>query len=147
MTINKFLLNSIPKDQKRLFFNTIQNSTYDCSNYFYELREAASRVTQIVWISYLKISCEEFWLLVKASKNSLVLIYCYWTILTDSEWDFGEMEESKIKLIDFMGCESKEHSNWKEYPDRRQNILSGIEKWKSFNKNETKIRMNKNRIM
>ena len=93
------------------------------------------------------MSCEEFWLLVKASKNSLVLIYCYWTILTDSEWDFGEMEESKIKLIDFMGCESKEYSNWKEYPDRRQNILSGIEKWKSFDKNETKIRVNKNRII
>ena len=93
------------------------------------------------------MSCAEFWLLVKASKNSIALSYCWWTILTDSEWDFGEMEDCKIKQIDFMGCGSKEYSNWKEYPDRRQNILSGIEKWKSFNTNETKIIMNNKRVI
>ena len=80
------------------------NSTYldkifPCSNIFLELRHAVSRVTKHIKISYLELKGKEFCQLVRASIHALKLEINHCKILTDTKFDFGEMEGCKIESL------------------------------------------------
>ena len=74
----------------------------------------------------MKITNSEFCSLVSAGKNSEEIKFSACTILTDVEWDFGEMENSRIQTLDFFQSGSSNKSNWKSEFGRFINIIIGI---------------------
>ena len=78
------------------------NVVYPCS-FFLEFTYAVSRVTDYIEIWRLEFSSKEFSQLIKASKQSKELRFIECRILTDSEINFGQMEESNIHKITMEG--------------------------------------------
>ena len=69
---------------------------FPCSNIFLELRHAVSRVTDCISICRLELKGKEFCQLVRASIHALELEFWNCKILTDTEFDLGQMEGCKI---------------------------------------------------
>ena len=81
----------------------------------------------------MKVSKSEFCSLVEKAKNAEMIGFSSWTILTDSEWDFGDMKESKVQLLHFNYSGDSNHSNWNSFfSNRFNNIISGISKSKGL---------------
>ena len=72
---------------------------FPCSNIFLELRHAVSRVTKHIIIARLELKGKEFCQLVRASIHAFELDFYNCKILTDTEFDFGEMEGCKIESL------------------------------------------------
>ena len=98
---------------------------FPCSNIFLELRHAVSRVTDRIIISYLELKGKEFCQLVRASIHAHKLAFWNCKILTDTEFDFGEMEGCKIEtlLIDY---DHKVYDSQSDYEVTVMKILVAI---------------------
>ena len=92
------------------------------------LREAFSKWTEKIHLDKVVLSWYEFCSLVKASRGVKVLMIQNCTILTDYEWDFGNMHDCKIEILDLRECGNKSYSNWNVNKNRLDNILNGIDR-------------------
>ena len=70
------------------------------SSIFLELRHAVSRVTDNIEISYLELKGKEFCQLVRASIQVSELEFFNCKILTETKFDFGQMEGCKIHTLE-----------------------------------------------
>ena len=86
---------SSSRDSKSIYIYKVSH----CSNIFLELRHAVSRVTDHIIISCLELKGKEFCQLVRASIHVLELEISHCKILTDTKFDFGEMEGCKIEAL------------------------------------------------
>ena len=128
------MVNSIVKDQFDVTFNWNSQVTLDWSRYFFSLRDVASKWVNIFKLDHMRISTAEFCSIVSAAKNSYYLEFYSWTLLTDSECDFGKMKRCLIKVLDFSMSGHPRYSNWVENKDRLINIVKGILKCRNFKK-------------
>ena len=127
--VKTFLINSIPIWLEKFQFSLNHMCLLEWTKYFHYLRCVAARtpIKFIIWDAI--ISHNEFWSFIKSSKKSKFVGFISWTIFTNSSWDFGTMEESLIETLSLNWSGSTLYSNWKLYPNRLLNIISGISKW------------------
>ena len=74
-------------------------TVFPCSNIFLELRHAISSFTDIIEICCLELKGIEFCQLVRASIHAFELKFNNCKILTDSEFNLGQMEGCKIQAL------------------------------------------------
>ena len=86
---------SSSKDSDIIYFKKV----FPCSNIFLELRHAVSRVTGYIIIRSLELKGKEFCQLVRASIHTFYLEFHNFKILTDTEFDLGQMEGCKIQAL------------------------------------------------
>ena len=72
----------------------------------------------------MKINWTEFWSLLKAAKNADIVSFYSSVVITDSECNFGEMRNCKIKVLDLYRV--GEFSLWYKFPMRIMNIITGV---------------------
>ena len=121
----------------RGFFTEIENESYDsenddsyqfindaypCSYFFFELRHLVSRVTTRISIEKLELKNKEFYQLVGASKQAKKLEFTDCNIFTDSQFDFGPMEECQIEKIKICNL-ILVYKNWIEYENSLMDIF------------------------
>ena len=100
-------------------------TVFPCSNIFLELRHAVSRVTDYIEIRWLELKGKEFCQLVRASIHAFELDFYNCKILTDTEFDFGQMEGCKILglKIDYS---FHVYDSWSDYKDSLTKIFLAI---------------------
>ena len=79
--------------------NSLYFEVYPCSSYFYGLREAISKATRCVWIDKILFSSKEFSTIFRTAKHVKELHFVECKILTDGEWELGEMEGWQIEML------------------------------------------------
>ena len=99
---------------------------------FLYLRETISKWTEKVLIFYLEFNCFQFCSLVKAARKVDTLEIKWCKINTDFEWNFGEMRDSKIRILNFKSTGHKNFSNWNDNQHRLENIIIGIDRCENF---------------
>ena len=104
----------------------------DWTNCLMYLRETFTKFTENISISKFKISNSQFCSMVKVSKAIKKLEINYSKILTDSECDFGEIKNCKIKHLRLFQWGSYSMSNWANIKSRLENILIGIDRWENL---------------
>ena len=72
---------------------------FPCSNFFLELRHAVSRITNNITICRVELKEKEFCQLTRASIQVSELEFWNCKILTETKFDFGQMEGCKIQKI------------------------------------------------
>ena len=72
---------------------------FPCSSYFFGLRDAMSKTTKFVMISRILFSSKEFSAILRAAKHVEKLYFLNIKILTDGEWELGQMEGWQIKNL------------------------------------------------
>ena len=127
--VRRFIINSIPVQQK-FFFNHTKQKQIKWSKYFEALKTAARKTTNDYRIYNTDFSSQEFWEIVSAAKLCKKLYFIYDLIPLDSEWDFGkEMEGCKIENIQFYCSGGSSYCNWGQNPARFENLIAAIAKW------------------
>ena len=134
-----FLLNSVPDKTIEFFMFGDDYKIPSLYFYYYGIREVVSRTIEHFRIGTMVISNEELWWLVKAAKYAKQISFIRWRILSDSEWDFGDMIDWKIDKFSIQSVGI--YSSWKSKPMRWTNIMSGIANWSSFISSVTQIIM------
>ena len=122
------MVNSIQEKQSEFSFNYWYTMKLNLTYYFESLWYVANKFTDIFSLWNMKITQKEFWTLLKETKGVKRVGFNSWMILTDWEWEFGEMKEWKIQTLDLNNTGNKENSNWIENEKRLENILGGIDK-------------------
>ena len=120
---NSILVNdqSSSSDRDRADLLTV----FPCSNIFLELRHAVSRVTNKIGIWNIELKGKEFCQLVRASIHAFELEFLDCKILTDSEFDFGQMEGCKIEALKISYAD-KVYDSWSDYEDSLMKIFVAI---------------------
>ena len=113
------------KDQSSSSDSIYLNKVFPCSNIFLELRHAVSRVTDSIGIARLELKGKEFCQLVRASIHALELEINYCKILTDTKFDFGEMEGCKIESLRIYNG-YQVYDSQSDYEDTVMNIFVAI---------------------
>ena len=109
-------------------FNSFRSkiiTLYPCSNIFLELRHAVSRVTDKIYIWNLELKGKEFCQLVRASIQAFELEFWNCKILTETEFDFGQMEGCKIQALK-IDYSYKVYDSWSDYEDCLMKIFVAI---------------------
>ena len=141
--VNKFMLYSIPRLQSGFRFNTpFSQDSHIVTPYFLCLREAATKFTQSFSVNKMIISNTEFCSLVKAAKKTENLVFYSCTILTNSVWDFGEMTQWNVEMIDFNWTGNIENSDWTKNEELYFNIISGIENCEQLKRSLKRFNLN-----
>ena len=112
---------SSSRDSHRIYLYKV----FPCSNIFLELRHAVSRVTDFIEISYLELKGKEFCQLVRASIHALELQFRNCKILTDTKFDFGEMEGCKIEALQ-IDDDYQVYDNQSDYEETVMKIFVAI---------------------
>ena len=110
-----------------------------CSNYFYFIRNVVSFHASSLKLRNMKLSKEEFEKIFWMAKHCESLEFAECTILTNIEWNYGDMSNCKLEKIILKECADIDYSNWIEYPERCLNILSGIKECINLQHNLTSL--------
>ena len=121
----------LTKDQSSSCDSEDLRTVSPCSNIFLELRHAVSRVTDNITIECLELKGKEFCQLVRASIHVFELEFVNCKILTDTEFDFGQMGESKIHLLEIW-YDGKVYDSWSDYEDCLMKIFIAIIHWSNL---------------
>ena len=100
-------------------------TVFPCSSFFLELRHAVSRVTDYIEIRWLELKGKEFCQLVRASIHAFELEIYYCKILTDTEFDFGQMEGCKIQALR-INSRHKDYNSWSDFEECHMKIFVAI---------------------
>ena len=109
-----------------------------CSSIFLELRHAVSRVTDHIEINFVELKGKEFYQLVRASIQVSKLKIWNCKILTDTKFDFGQMEGCKIQALK-IGYSYKVYDSWSDYEDCLMKIFEAIIHWSNLIRNLKKL--------
>ena len=128
-----FLRNSIPSRLKHLYFNSMAKENIDCDKYFPYLLWAIetycfNKGTEVN-IYKLNMTAKQLWSLISSAKEWEKIDISTWRITSDDEYEFENMEECKIKYIEFRGNRFDKISLFIEYPKRFINFINAIAKW------------------
>ena len=74
-------------------------TVFPCSSIFLELRHAVCRATDNITVNFVELKWKEFCQLVRASIQVFELEFWNWKVLTEKEFDFGQMEGCKIQAM------------------------------------------------
>ena len=99
--------------------------TFPCSNIFLELRHAVSKVTDKIDIWSLELKGKEFCQLVRAAIHAFELEFWCCKILTDTEFDFGQMEGCKIQALR-INSRHKDYNSWSDFEECHMKIFVAI---------------------
>ena len=105
------MVNSIPKKQEQFFFNYFSDSIFNWNLYFIQLRETATRITQVFGLYSWRMITDEFWLLLSAVKTWKEVNFISWVILSDTQWNFKHMDKCKIQDLNLNETGNNELSN------------------------------------
>ena len=103
-------------------------AVFPCSNILLELRHIVSRVTDGIIICRLELKEKEFCQLVRASIHAFELHFVSCKILTETEFDFGQMERCKIEVLKIHYID-KVYDSWSDYEDCLFKIFVAIIHW------------------
>ena len=106
-------------------------TVFPCSSIFLELRHAISRVTDIIEIWSLELKGKEFCQLVRASIHAFELEFYDCKILTDIEFNFGQMEGCKIQALK-IDYGYQVYDSWSDYEDCLIKIFVAIVHWSNL---------------
>ena len=136
--LDTFIKHSIFYKQERLVIRS-NSFYYNIVDVFLILRDSFSKFTEIIEVNKFRFTCTQFCALVKAAKgvNKLKIHECL--IFSDTECDFGEMKEWKIKTLNLHNWGIKSLSNWNDNIFRLENILIGIEKCQNLRESLQKV--------
>ena len=131
-TLNSFLVNSIPSNQDtiRIIWYKITHSNL-LSN-FLCLREAASKVTNFLFLMRFKFSGSEFSSIVSTAWKVKAIKFENWVIKTDYKFDFGKMKNWWIKELSLWDWAGKIYCNWYKNKNRLVNIFNAISRNSNF---------------
>ena len=105
--------------------NSLYYEVFPCSSYFYGLREAISKSTKYVWIDEILFSSKEFSAILRAAKHVEKLCFNDCKILTDGEYELGEMEGWQIDLL-WVGFYNNVYKHSRDFEDCCMKIFSSI---------------------
>ena len=121
--------------------NSDRNDFYTvlaCSNIFLELRHVISRVTNKIDIWNLELKGKEFCQLVRASIHAFELEFWNCKILTETEFDFGQMEGCKIHALK-IDYRVQVYDSESDYEDFLMKIFEAIIHWSNLFRNLKKL--------
>ena len=72
---------------------------FHCSSYFYGLRDVISKATTSISINRILFSSKEFSAILRAAKHAKQLYFSNCNILTDADYELGQMEGSQIEIL------------------------------------------------
>ena len=126
--LDEFIFNVYPS-LNALVFSSMKDKisiskVYHISPYFLELRDVVSRTTSKITLHNLLINCSEFSFLIRAARHVEELEFDKCKILTDSEFNLGNMFGWKIKILQINN--SITYDNMKEHKHDSMIILETI---------------------
>ena len=130
--VKDYLRSFIRNDGVHLF------KVFPCSNIFLELRHAVSRATYCITIVYLELKGKEFCQLVRAFIQAFQLDFYNCKILTDTEFDFGQIEGCKIQALR-IGYTYKVYDSWSDCEDCLMKIFVAIIRCSNLIRNLKKL--------
>ena len=98
---------------------------FQCSGYFYWLRDVMSKATNSIRILDTLLSSKEFSTILRAAKHVKQLYFINCKILTDAEHELGQMEGWQIELLRF-GYYTHVFKNLRDYEDSCMKIFLSI---------------------
>ena len=87
----------------------------------------------------MNISSKEFSTILKAVSHCKCVGFSWCNIESETELNFSNIKEWKIKKLDLESCGALENGNWSQHPERFENIVIGISKWNSLKKSLTHL--------
>ena len=127
--VREFFLNSIPKKMNNFSFNYTNVAIIEWNKYLYQLMTAAMCTIEFFNLWNMTFSWSEFWKIIMAAGNWNLIFFESWNIETDTEWDFNNIIEWKLKRI---GIQYSSKSSFDQCKGRFTNIISGISKCKAL---------------
>ena len=106
-------------------------NNFPCSSIFLELRHAVSRVTDNIIISCLELKGKEFCQLVRASIHAFILEILNCKILTDTKFDFGQMEGCKIQAL-IINNHHQDYNSMSDFEECHVKIFVAIIHWSNL---------------
>ena len=98
---------------------------YPCSVYFYGLRHVMSKATNCINIYKILLSSKEFSAIIRAVKHVKELYFTNCKILTDEEYELGEMEGWQIEVLQ-VGYYNHIYKHSRDYEDSCMKIFLSI---------------------
>ena len=121
-------------NSNRVYLSTV----LPCSNIFLELRHTVSRVANNIKICRLELKGKEFCQLVRSSIQAFKLEFYNCKILTDTEFDLGQMERCKIQALK-IHYYYQVYDNWSDYEHCLMKIFVAIIHWSNLIRNLKKL--------
>ena len=97
--INEILDNGIPDKVDKFIFNNYPSNRVQWSLHFNSLWLALQHVIKSFCICNMQLSQNEFETILTVSSHWEEVGFDYWTIETDTKWDFSDIKSSNIKNI------------------------------------------------
>ena len=126
--LTDFLDHSTSPKQKVFIFNASSYSILECKNYIYSLKGLAFKWTEKFALHNVKISGDELCSLIHFGRNVKILEFRSCVIEAYLECNFGDINECRIKQLDFRWSGDFGLSDWRGNEKILFNILKGVEK-------------------
>ena len=145
--VTKLLRNQMITKAKNFHISVKDSDQLSVAPFMESLTDLAERISDKYLIHNFDISSEELVRLMAAAKHCKYIGFIGCTLYTAEEINFANLlDDATFEALDLNGSGNGDHSNWKEHPQRLENILKGLSQIESVKKHLKKIQLSNNSL-